>query len=143
MNLNKLFLVTIVLMGLGLSSITAESVTSPFFSKSLSVSRIYSHQKGYKVLYRIDKALAHPIYIPIEWFSPNSPKTDDGFTKAEFVYGYGPAYPYMTLFWRDGKFHHLRLFVNANYNDYSWGVIKPGDDFSGKFDINAEPDLRF
>jgi hypothetical protein len=73
----------------------------------------------------------------------NNYKTSDGFVKAEMVRGSGPSYPFLQIFWKDGKFHHMRLFVVDDYNDISWGTINPAENVASKFDPAKDPDFQF
>jgi hypothetical protein len=124
----------------------AETIESPMYAKALPIQKITSHEKGYRVTYFTAHGDLKTLYIPLEWFYQISDfKTPDGFIKAEIVRGSGPSYPYVEFFWKDGKFHHLRLFVMKNYSDRSWGVVKLGESESlgAKFDPTKALDLQF
>lgn len=119
---------------------------SPYYAKTVFIQKITSHEKGYRVAYYNAHGDLETIYVPIEWFYKNSNYlTDDGFVKAEIVRGVGPSYPYMQIFWKDGKFHHLRLFVRDSYADRSWGVVRENEEASlgAKFDPAKPVDLQF
>jgi len=122
----------------------AAAAESPMFAKVVSVHNVVSHQKGYKVTYYTGHGDPKVIYIPMEWFYQTSEyKNADGFVKAEIVRGKGPSYPLLQIFWKDGKFHHLRLFVVDNYSDPTWGVVGLKDDMAAKFDPTKVPDFQF
>ena len=122
----------------------ASAIESPIYAKAAPVQKITSHEKGYKVTYFTSHGDLKTIYVPLEWFYQVSDyKTSDGFVKAELVRGHGPAYPFIQFFWKDGKFHHLRLFVVADYNDRTWGVVNPAEDMASKFDPAKDLDLQF
>jgi hypothetical protein len=117
-------LIAIVLFAL-LGGVAIQAEESPFYPVTVSVVKIFAHADGYEIVYRkgtVDTAIA---YIPVRWFVPGG--------KAELVKGFGPAYPYLVVFYKDGKFDHLRLYVQRNVNDPSWGVLAP-DAGKGKFD---------
>jgi hypothetical protein len=106
-----------------LSSVHAD--TSQFYPVRVDVVKIYQHSDGYGVVYRkgsVDTAIA---YIPIKWFTPGG--------KAELITGEGPAYPYMVVYYKDGKFDHVKLYVQASPKDPSWGILAPSEGV-GKFD---------
>ena len=65
------------------------------------------------------------VYIPSRWFVPGG--------KAELIRGSGPSYPYLVVFYKDGVFDHLRLYVQKDIKDSSWGLLAP-DAGKGKFD---------
>jgi len=122
------------------------AIESPMYAKALPIQKITSHEKGYRVTYFTAHGDLKTVYIPLEWFSSvGDYKTPDGFTKAELFRGNGDSYPYMEIFWKDGKFHHIRLFVRASYTDRSWGVVKEGEGavLGAKFDPTKALDLQF
>lgn len=122
----------------------ASAADSPLYAKVVPIQKITSHQKGYKVNYFTSHTELKTIYVPIEWFYPTSNfKTPDGFLRAELVRGMGPAYPYLQIFWKDGAFHHLRLFVHKDFQNPSWGVLDPAADFGAQFDPAKVPVLQF
>jgi hypothetical protein len=117
---------------------------SPMYAKVFPIVKITSHEKGYRVAYLTGHGDLKTVYIALEWFYPVSEyKTADGFVRAELVRGMGPAYPYLQVFWKDGQFHHLRLFVVQSYSDRTWGVVHVGEDFSAKFDPAKPLDLQY
>jgi len=139
-----LALLVLALFTAGFSA--AQSVESPMYAKSLPIQKITSHEKGYRVTYYTAHGDLKTLYIPLEWFYQVSDyKTADGFVKAEIVRGSGPAYPFIQFFWKDGKFHHLRLYVVKNYADRTWGVVKDGESaaLGAKFDPTKALDLQF
>lgn len=141
--MKKLFILALlaVFMGSGAQLFAKES---EFFAKTIYVNKVTAHQKGYRVSYWLANNTLHTIYIPIQWFDKLSPyNNDDGFTKAEFVYGVGEAYPFMQVFWKSGKFHHIRLFVNKDYHNPSWGVLGDHDDIGKFFDPNGTIEFKF
>jgi len=107
--------------------IYAEATDSPYFVKTMKISKVYSHKDGYKVLYRNARMEFGTFYVPIEWFGNDS-------TKAELIYGSGDAYPYFSIFWKDGKFDHIRLYLQKDRSDGSWGDLDSTNDISGEFE---------
>jgi len=119
---------------------------SPMYAKAVPIQKITAHEKGYRVTYFTGHGDLKTIYVPLEWFyQAGDYKTAEGYVKAEMYRGNGPSYPYMEIFWKDGKFHHLRLFVRASYADSSWGVVKDGEGpgLGAKFDPTKPLDLQF
>jgi len=103
---------------------------SAFYPVRVDVVKVYSHADGYKVIYRKGSVDVGAVYLPSRWFTSGG--------KAALVRGYDPSFPYMTIFYRDGKFDHLRLYVVADQRDLSWGVLSP-DEGANKF---ASDDLK-
>lgn len=122
----------------------ASAAESTLYAKAVAIQKVTSHEKGYKVTYFTSHGELKTVYVPLEWFyQVGEYKTSDGFIKAEIVRGAGSSYPYMQIFWKDGKFHHLRLFVKDNYDDRMWGVVNPAENLGAKFDPTKIPDFQF
>lgn len=117
---------------------------SPMYAKVVPIHKVSSHQKGMIVTYYTNTGGLQTIFLPIEWFYQTAGyKTADGFLKCEVVKGRGPSYPFMQVFWKDGKFHHLRLFLVSYPSDPSWGVIDPSRNLDANFDPAKALDLKF
>lgn len=112
-----LLLIAIVSLGLA-----AEA--SAFYPVRIDVVKVFSHSDGFKVVYRKGSSDVSAVYLPARWFVPGG--------KAELVRATDPSFPYMTLFYKDGKFDHLRLYVLADQKDDTWGVLTPAEG-AGKF----------
>ncbi len=118
----KRSVIAIVLLALVAASALAD--TSSFYPIRVEVLKVYSHSEGYRVIYRRGSMSSAEAYIPAAWFVPGG--------KAELVRANDPSYPYMTVFYKDGVFHHLRLYVQSSSADPSWGVLPPAEG-AGKF----------
>jgi hypothetical protein len=65
-------------------------------------------------------------YIPHRWLSKSG-------GKAEMVYGSDSSYPYFSVFYRDGKFDFIRLYVMDNVRDLTWGILKKTEESNAAF----------
>ncbi len=134
-------LVALFILG-SLAPLGAESKASPFFVKNVMVSKVYLYQQGYRVSYFSNGFKIQNTFIPIEWFTTTAGyKTDDGNKKAELYYGVGAEYPYLSIYWKNGKFHHVVLRVRQSYSDPSWGTTDPNVNAADKF--TPDKDLEF
>ena len=106
---------------------------SKFYARSFNIEKVYFHAKGYKVTYMTGKLKYASAFLPHSWFS-QSAKKDGVLAKGELAYGEDASYPYMTVFWKDGKFSHVRLYLKRNFYDVSYGVINPKQD-PAAFDV--------
>jgi hypothetical protein len=97
---------------------------SSYYPVRVDVVKVYSHSDGYRVMYRKGSADVGIVYIPARWFVPGG--------KAELVRSDDPSFPYMSVFYKDGKFDHLRLYAKADTSDSTWGILPPGEG-AGKF----------
>jgi len=115
---------TLIALLVAIVACAIASETSAFYPVRLDVVKVYSHADGYRVIYRKGSASVADVYIPARWFVSGG--------KAELVRGNDPSYPYMTVFYKNGSFDHLRLYVLADQNDSTWGLLSPADG-AGKF----------
>ena len=124
--MKKIILVFLILLFVA-GAVFAEASDSPYYVRTISITRVFSHEDGYKVIYRNSKLQYSSFYVPIEWFG-------GGGSKGEIIYGDAPSYPYFSIFWKDGEFHHIRLYLHKNRLDLSWGDLDSTIDISGKFE---------
>ena len=115
---------TIIFILVAIVACALASDTSAFYPVRVDVVKVYSHTDGYRVIYRKGSADVAEVYLPGRWFVSGG--------KAELVRGNDSSYPYMTAFYKDGKFDHLRLYVLADQKDQMWGILNPADG-AGKF----------
>lgn len=104
---------------------------SDLFVKTLPITKIYPHGKGFKILFVKSDLTLGSFYVPITWFIGSGAAN-----KADIVYGNDPAYPYCSIFWKKGEFDHLRLYVMKDKNHETWGVLSAREDLS-KFDTET------
>jgi len=115
---------TIVIALVAILACALAAETSAYYPVRLDVVKVYSHADGYRVIYRKGSADVGVVYLPARWFVPGG--------KAELVRDNDPSFPYMTIFYKDGKFDHLRLYVLADQHDSTWGILTPAEG-AGKF----------
>jgi hypothetical protein len=116
---------TIVIALIAFFACALAAETSAFYPVRVDVVKVYSHADGFRVVYRKGSADIAATYLPARWFVPGG--------KAELVRDNDPSFPYMTVFYKDGKFDHLRLYVLSNQRDDTWGILSPAEG-AGKFD---------
>ena len=121
-----------VLLILCASALAADE--SEFFFKSIPITKVYSHRDGYRVVYRRSNMELAVLYLPDNWFQFTPGEGQRG--KAELVMANDPSYPYMSIFWKDGAFDHIRLYLKPDKNDFSWGNLDNPEEYNDKF--NAE-----
>jgi hypothetical protein len=59
----------------------------------------------------------HSVYMPTKWFGKSA-----GY--GEVIYGEHPSAPYMSIWYKDGKVDHFRLYVSQHLDDPSWGTFR-------------------
>jgi hypothetical protein len=100
---------------------------SDMYPFRLDVVKVYQHSLGYMVVYRVGTDQFAQAYIPIGWFKSGG--------KAQLIRANDPSHPYMVIYYRQGKFDHVRLFVKDNVKDPSWGILEGGADLADKFKV--------
>ena len=111
-----------VLLGLifcAVPSLYAQSINnqeSEYYYLSIPIEKIYLYKQGYIVLYQKGFDLART-YIPLEWFT-------DPIGKADLIYlGTGSAWPHLSVFYKNGEFSHIRLYVRRAISHQTWGIV--------------------
>ena len=127
-------LVTLVLLILGVFTVNAQEQDPKLYVKTVSIMKILNHALGYKVLYLKSSMEVGEFYVPHSWFKAGG--------KAELVLGNGPAFPYFSVFYREGEFDHIKIYAADNIGHLSWGRLKRQVGDSSKFEIETL-DLEF
>ncbi len=103
----------------------AESI----YVRTMPIIKIYTHQLGYKVYYLTDSGKTASFYAPVEWFNQAG-------GKGSMIYGLGAQYPYLSVYWVDRKFSHVKLYVIESMLSDTWGVLKePPSQIADKFKV--------
>jgi hypothetical protein len=106
------------------------------YAITVSLERVYPYRKGYVVKYTRGLGKTSDAYLPIEWFQGTGNKGD------LILLGSGTDWPHMTVFYKDGQFSHVRLYVRKERGHESWGDVPLNvnidDRFEGVEDIRLE-----
>jgi len=98
---------------------------------NVPVERIITTRDGYIVQYRTSGNVLGTIGIPVEWFS-------DSAGSAEIVrLATGGDWPSMSVFYRNGEFSHIRLYIHKAKGHSTWGNVPIGTDLS-RFYVDKE-----
>jgi len=101
---------------------------SDYYYVNITLEKIYPHRDGYIVQYRKGLFQYGRAYLPAKWFV-------DADSKGEVIaLPSGKAWPSMTVYYKDGIFSHVRLYVHRWASHQTWGSIPQNYDLSGKFD---------
>ncbi|HET6449982.1 MAG TPA: hypothetical protein VFI08_01675 [Spirochaetia bacterium] len=103
------------------------------YYKVIPLMKVWTHQLGYVVQFYSSKQKRQDVYIPLAWFNNGVS------SKADIVYGMEAAYPYMAIYWADGKFDHVTLYVNSDDNNPTNGVLTQGPDLTNAFNVQEIP----
>ncbi len=108
----KRILLILLVLAAGTAVFAAES---DFFVKTVPITKVYLYNEGFRIIYLKSTLEPGVIYVPMDWFSTSAN------AKAEVVYDSNPAFPYFSIFWDEGEFHHIRLYLEKNRSADSWG----------------------
>ncbi len=128
----------LVLLIVALFLLTAVAIAeeSEYYYVNIPIEKIYAHELGYMVVYKVGTATLATCYLPMEWFYTRAGKGD-------IDYGYGSMFPYMSVYYVKGKFDHVRLHLNFDKNDSRWGVFAQDADVKAKFQNVTDLQLQF
>lgn len=136
--MNKYRALVLILLTLPFASALAaqEKAASPsgeawssYYYVNVPIVRVYSHRLGYVVTYQKSGYEVGRTYLPLAWFEKAGSKGDLIMLKS------GKQWPYMTIFYKDGAFSHIRLHVRREVTHESWGNLPQGTDIDDKFDV--------
>lgn len=134
-------ILSLVILATVTYSAWTESVESEYYVKTVPIFKIYHHNQGFRVVYETQDLKLKDTFIPYAWFkNPQNPTAEHW--KAEVVYGDRGEYPYFNVYWKNGKFSHIRLFLWNSKHHLSWGTLKDPNRYNDKFDIE-EPVFDF
>jgi len=115
----------------------SEENSSEFYYVKVHVEKVYPSNEGYIVLYRKGINGMATVGIPNEWFV-------DAAGKAELItLPSGANWPYMTIFYRNGEFSHIRLYVHRSRAHQTWGSIPMGTNVKNHFKDADEIKIEF
>jgi len=116
------------------------AVISPVFSQdntrdatgnmhyiNVQVERIFYTGQGYVVQYRKGVNQIGTIGIPYDWFTAAGGKAEILKLPA------GGNWPSMSVFYKDGAFSYVRLYVHSQRTHQTWSVVPQGADVSRHF----------
>jgi hypothetical protein len=115
----------------------AQDNTDVMYYINVPVERIFPTATGYVIMYRSASSVMATIGIPNEWFS-------DAAGSAEIIrLPSGSDWPTMSVFFRNGEFSHVRLYVHRVKGHVTWGNLPIGTDVSRFFTDKASFALEF
>ena len=86
---------------------------------NVPIEKIYQTSLGYVILYRKGTNQLGTVSVPNEWFT-------DAAGRAEMMrLPSGPDWPTMSVFFKNGEFSHVRIYVHRVSGHRSWGLF-PG-----------------
>ncbi|GHU41696.1 hypothetical protein FACS1894190_10110 [Spirochaetia bacterium] len=107
---------------------------SEFYIVQVPIEKVYAHAKGYVVEYRKNGMGTNVAYLPISWFKREVGSETP--QKGEIVrLGSGNVMPYLTVYYKEGKTDHVKLYVRKDPAHSTWGrIISGGAPVDSEFD---------
>ena len=126
--------VIVVLAVLACSAAFAQQTTAKdVYVKSVRIARVYPNGLGYRIIYFKSTLEYAEMYIPTTWFSFS------GTSKANVIWGESDEFPYLSIYYADGKFDRILLYLHSNMHDVTWGTLPPGIDLTSQFNVQEPP----
>ncbi|MDR0707116.1 MAG: hypothetical protein LBF60_04480 [Treponema sp.] len=137
--LSFVILINMAFAALSLFAQDAQDSSGDFYYVKVPIAKIYSYSKGYVVTYNVGTygTELDTVYIPTSWFSTKENKAVLIEMKAT------PVVPNITVYYRDGAFAHVKLYVKANYSDPSWGYMPLQVNLDDRFENVTDVSLKF
>jgi len=101
---------------------------SDYYYVNIPLEKIYPYRKGYIVQYRKGLFQYGRAYLPAEWFAAAD-------SKGEIItLPRGKTWPSLTIYYQNGVFSHVRLYVHWWASHETWGNIPNSVNLDDKFD---------
>jgi hypothetical protein len=115
----------------------ADENKSPYFYVKVPIERVYPYRLGYVVEYRRGLVGRSRVYLPLEWFTGSA-------GKGEYIaMGTGSDWPYLTVYYKDKEFSHVRLYVRRDLRHETWGNLPMGLNLDDRFENVTDVKLEF
>ena len=127
--ISRYFVLCVLLFGaISVFPLAAESKEADVYYVNTQLLKIFSHPKGYYVIYRRAGLNTGEAFIPFEWFSPKEGKADISFINTRIN-------PYLSFFIRDGKSEYIRISApRQDLNTSTWGFLPNPEQYNEKFE---------
>ena len=105
-----------------------EKKESEYYYVNISLEKIWPYRKGYIVQYRKGLNQIGRLYLPSEWFTATAGKGEI------ITLPKGNSWPTLTVYYKEGEFSHVRLYVHRWASHQSWGSVPQNVNIDSRFD---------
>ena len=105
-----------------------EDKQSEYYYVNIGIEKIYPYRAGYIVQYRKGLYQFGRAYLPSEWFTSTAGKGEI------ILLPRGNAWPSMTVYYKEGEFSHVRLYVHRWNSHQTWGNVPQNVNLDSNFD---------
>ena len=111
--------------------------SSDMFYVNVSVEKVYPSSAGYIIQYRKGVNGIGTVALPNEWFT-------DAAGKGELIIlPSGTSWPTLSVFYKEGEFSHVRLYVHRSKAHPTWGSVPQGADVKKYFENTDTIKIEF
>lgn len=127
-----ILIITLVVMvaGFPVAQEQEQNNESELFVHTVYLNQVFRHRLGFKVTYTAENLDYKEVYIPTSWFTQAA-------GKGELVETSSKSAPYMDVYFRNGEFSHVRLFVRDNPFHVTWGRLEDEPNAEEKFNTDT------
>jgi hypothetical protein len=108
-----------------------------FYYVSVHIEKVYPYRKGYAVSYRQGVNRLATVYLPEEWFHGTAAKGDLIYLPS------GQDWPHLTVYYNNGEFSHVRLYLRKDRGHTTWGNIPLNVNIDDRFEDTGDFKLAF
>ena len=99
-----------------------------YYYVNILLEKIFPYRKGYIVQYRKGLHGYGRAYLPSEWFT-------NAASKGEIItLPRGLAWPSLSIYYKNGEFSHVRLYVHRSNDHQTWGIVPQNVNIDSNFD---------
>jgi hypothetical protein len=114
-----------------------EENSSDYYYVNVLLEKIYPYPTGYVLQYRKGLNQIDRLYIPMEWFTSSA-------GKGELVtLPRGTAWPSLSVYYKNGEFSHVRLYVHRGSSHQTWGTIPQNVNLDSRFENVEDLKIKF
>ena len=110
---------------------------SELYYVNVPIEKVYPYRLGYVVLFRKGANSIGQAYIPYSWFRGAERKA------LLFQLPDGKTWPNMSVFYKEGAFYGVRLYVAKRQSHLTWGMIPSNVNLDDRFEGVENIDLSF
>ena len=110
---------------------------SEYYYKNITLERIYPYRTGYVVQYRKGINQMDKAYLPMSWFTSSAGKGEI------ITLPNGNVWPSLSIYYKNGEFSHVRLYVHHLESHVTWGTIPQTVDLDSTFASIDKLELKY
>ena len=108
-----------------------------YYYVNILLEKIFPYRKGYIVQYRKGLYGYARAYLPSEWFTNTA-------SKGEIIgLPRGVSWPSLSVYYKNGEFSHVRLYVHPSPNHETWGIVPQNVNIDSSFENLEDVRLQY